>query len=44
MSLRIAYIWQIERVQIDPIKFEWTEINFFSDVLASAVVIVAQAP
>ena len=44
MSLRIAYIWQIEQVQIDPIKFERTEINFFSDVFTSAVVIVAQAP
>ena len=25
----IAYIWQIERVQIDAIKFEKTQIEFF---------------
>ena len=37
-------MWQIERVQIDAIKFQRTEINFFSDVFISAVVIVAQAP
>ena len=50
MSLRI-YIQEkspafdkIERVQIDAIKFERTEIIFFSDVFTSAVVIVAQAP
>ena len=50
MSLRICIqekssaFDKIERVQIDAIKFERTEIIFFSDVFTSAVVIVAQAP
>ena len=43
-SGKIPYMWQIERVQIDAIKFQRTEINFFSDVFTSAVVIVTQAP
>ena len=29
----ISYIWQIERDQIDAIKFERTQINILSDVL-----------
>ena len=33
----IAYIWQIERVQIDALKFEKTKIHFFSDVFTALV-------
>ena len=29
---KVAYIWRIERFQIDAIKFERTQIHFFSDV------------
>ena len=29
----VAYIWQIERFQIDAIKFERTQIYFFSPVM-----------
>ena len=39
----IAYIWQIERDQIDAIKFERTQINILSDVLTSAVAVVTWA-
>ena len=35
-----AYIWRIERFQIDAIKFERTQIHFFGDVF-TAVVLVA---
>ena len=34
---KIAYIRQIERVQIDTIEFEKTQIHFFSDVFIAAV-------
>ena len=39
----IAYIWQIERDQIDAIKFERTQINILSDVLTSVVAVVTWA-
>ena len=38
---KVAYIWQIERFQIDAIKFERTQIHFFSDVFTAVVVAVA---
>ena len=37
----VAYIWRIERFQIDAIKFERTQIHFFSDVFTAVVVFVA---
>ena len=37
----VAYIWRIERFQIDAIKFERTQIHFFSDVFTAVVVVVA---
>ena len=39
----IAYIWQIERDQIDAIKFERTQINILSDVLTSVVAVATWA-
>lgn len=39
----IAYIWQIERDQIDAIKFERSQINILSDVLTSVVAVVTWA-
>ena len=36
----IAYIWQIERDQIDAIKFERTQINILIDVFTSVVAVV----
>ena len=41
---RVAYIWRIERFQIDGIKFERTQINFFSGIFTAVVVVIAQAP
>ena len=38
---KVAYIWRIERFQIDAIKFERTQIHFFSDVFTAVVVVVA---
>ena len=38
---KVAYIWHIERVQIDAIKFERTQIHFFSDVFTAVVVVLA---
>ena len=38
---KVAYIWRIERFQIDAIKFERTQINFLSDVFTAVVVVVA---
>ena len=35
----IAYISQIERVQIDAITFEKTQIHFFNNAFTAAVVI-----
>jgi len=43
-SGEIAFIWKIERVQIDVIKFEGMQINFFSYVFIAVVVVVAQVP
>ena len=37
----VAYIWIIERFQIDAIRFERTQIHFFSDVFTAVVVVVA---
>ena len=34
-------IWHIERIQIDAIKFERTQIHFFSDVFTAVVVVIA---
>ena len=36
---KVAYIGRIERFQIDAIKFERTQIHFFSDVFTAVVVI-----
>ena len=36
----VACIWHIERVQIDAIKFERTQIHFFSDFFTAVVVVV----
>ena len=36
----VACILHIEKVQIDAIKFERTQIHFFSDVFTAAVVVV----
>ena len=30
-----AYFWQIENIQIDAIKFEWTQIHFFDGVFTA---------
>ena len=38
---KVAYIWIIERFPIDAIKFERTQIHFFSDVFTAVVVVVA---
>ena len=37
---KIAYFWQIKRVQIDAKKFERTQIHFFIDLFAPVVVVV----
>ena len=37
----VAYIWRIERFQMDAIKFETTQIHFFSDFYTAVVVMVA---
>ena len=37
----VACIWRIERVQIDAIKFERTQIPFFTDVFTAVVVVLA---
>ena len=36
---KVAYIWRIEKFQIDVIKFEGTQIRFFSDVFTAIVVV-----
>ena len=38
---KIAYIWRIQRSQMDAIKFKGTQIHFLSDVFTSVVVAVA---
>ena len=40
---KVAYIWRIERFQIDAIKFERTQIQFFSDFFTAVVVVVVVA-
>ena len=40
---KVAYIWRIERFQIDAIKFERTQIHFFSDFFTAVVVVVVVA-
>ena len=37
---KIAYIWHIEQVQIDALKFERRQIHLFSDVFTAVVAIV----
>ena len=34
----MPYVWRTERFQIDTIKFERTQIHFFSDVVTAVVV------
>ena len=41
---KVACIWHIERVQIDAIKFERTQIHFFSDAFTAVAVVDAKAP
>ena len=36
---KVAYIWGIERFQIDAVKFKRTQIHFLSDVFTTVVVI-----
>ena len=36
----VSYIWQIERFQVDAIKFKRTQINFLTDVFTAVVVVV----
>ena len=38
---KVAYIWQIKRVQIDEIKFERTQIQFLVTFITAVVVVVA---
>ena len=40
----IAYIWQIEQVQIEAVKLARMQFHFFRDVFTTVVVIVALAP
>ena len=37
---KVAYIWHIERVQIDVIKFERTQIHFSGDIFTAVVIVV----
>ena len=41
---KIAYIWQIELVLINAIKFERTQIHYFSDVFIVVVIVIAYTP
>ena len=38
---KVACIWHIERVQIDTIKFERMQTNFFTDAFTAIVVVLA---
>ena len=38
---KIAYIWRIQRLQMDAIKFNRTQIPFLSDVFTAVVVVIA---
>ena len=40
----IAYIWQIEQVQMKAVKVARMQIHFFRDVFTTVVIIVALAP
>lgn len=41
---KFAYIWQIERGQINTIEFEIIVINFFSNVFTVVVIVVDLVP
>ena len=38
---KVACIWHIERVQIDMINFERTQIHFFTGVFTAVIVVLA---
>ena len=38
---KVAYMWIIERFQIEAMQFERTQIHFFTDVFTAVVVVVA---
>ena len=38
---KVPCIWNIEQVQIDAIKFERTQIHFFTNVFTAVVVVLA---
>ena len=38
---KVAYIWHIEQVQLDAIKFERTQIHFLTNVFTAVVVVLA---
>ena len=38
---KVAYLWHIERVQIEAIKFERTQILFFTNVFTAVVIVLA---
>ena len=38
---KVAYLWRIERVQIEAIKFERTQILFFTNVFTAVVIVLA---
>ena len=41
---KVACIWPIERVQIEAIKFERTQLHFLTDVFTAVVVVLAEGP
>ena len=38
---KVAYLWHIERVQIEAIMFERTQILFFTNVFTAVVIVLA---
>ena len=38
---KVPCIWHIKRVQIDAIKFERTQIHFFTNVFTAIVIVLA---
>ena len=38
---KVAYLWHIERVQIEVIMFERTQILFFTNVFTAFVIVLA---
>ena len=38
---KVTYLWHIERVQIEAIKFERTQILFFTNVFTAVVIVLA---